>query len=306
MRTKDYYTDLLTTYSPLSIWSSKIKEATEFALLYRDRYKKVKIVPWQVVAAIHLRENRSWSAGLHNGERWDTITIKVPKNVGPFSSWEEAARDALLREKHLFPTTNLSNNWTLEEMAHFLEGYNGWGYSMYHDKDSPYLWSASNHGIETGKYKSDGQYDKRLVDEQVGALVLVLALKHNKMADNWQYLTDKGLEHSKDAILAKLEKNYIPDNEPITEKDLEDIKNYTTSTTLVTKEKPILHYNSKKPDAIEVEYNKAYQRFLNGFSDVHFGTGYSFNLKQDGWLGKKTALAHYIIFRTKLEGDPLS
>lgn len=152
----------------------------------KDRYKKVADqfgMPWQVIAVIHQRESSAnFSSVLHNGERiigTGRKTTLVPKGRGPFSSWEEAAIDAL----NLRGTSNIKV-WDIPQVLHFLEGYNGWGYFFKH-KNSPYMWSHTNHykdsagdvgDPEGGKYVADGRYDPNHYDQQIGVVALLKKL----------------------------------------------------------------------------------------------------------------------------------
>ena len=65
----------------------------------KDRYQAVAAktgVPWFVIEVIDEREaSQRWDASLAQGDRWDRISIHVPKGRGPFPSWAAAAIDAL-------------------------------------------------------------------------------------------------------------------------------------------------------------------------------------------------------------------
>ena len=143
----------------------------------RVRYQAVGAavgMPWPVVGATHgLECSYSWEKGLHCGTSWRRVTRLVPAGKGPFDSWEAAAVDALDDVRRLRPDLwDGVAGWSAGEMGKFLEKYNGAGY-MRRDKESPYLWSYSNHGVGTGKYVVDGRYDPDAVSRQVGAMVLI-------------------------------------------------------------------------------------------------------------------------------------
>lgn len=135
-------------------------------------YQKVQDatqVPWQMVAVIHLREAGEqdigrWKGVLHNGENivgTGRKTRLVPKGRGPFSTWQEAAVDALKLEG----LTGRSN-WTPGAMLAALEPFNGYGYRN-KGLRSPYIWASTNHQ-QSGKYTSDGVFNPNVVDTQVG------------------------------------------------------------------------------------------------------------------------------------------
>jgi lysozyme family protein len=72
-------------------------------------------------------------------------TRLVPRGLGPFSTWHEAALDALKREG----LTGRSN-WTPGAMLAALEPFNGYGYRN-KGLRSPYIWASTNHQ-QPGKY----------------------------------------------------------------------------------------------------------------------------------------------------------
>lgn len=104
------------TFAPLSAeyrkrWSdmtanaadkARITNAAKLILKGRARYEAVSAAtgtPWGVIGVWHYRESACDFRGvLHNGERilgTGRKTKLVPAGRGPFTTWEEAARDAL-------------------------------------------------------------------------------------------------------------------------------------------------------------------------------------------------------------------
>lgn len=127
-------------------------------------------VPWWWVAIIHNRESGGNFAGvLHNGEHiigTGRKTSLVPAGRGPFSSWEEAAIDALqLKGLHKI------KSWSLEVSAYRGEEFNGWGYH-WRGVPSAYLWSFSNI-YRGGKYVADGVWSPTAMDAQAGIMPLL-------------------------------------------------------------------------------------------------------------------------------------
>jgi len=143
----------------------------------KQKYIDVQIktgVPWRLIAGIHYRESSLDFRGvLHNGEKilgTGKKTKLVPSGRGPFSTWEEAAIDALLLKKAIFP-----KQWTAEACHEFSERFNGLGYRN-KGMISPYVWAA------TGKYKSglfvkDGVLDRNKVDQRLGTASIMEGLK---------------------------------------------------------------------------------------------------------------------------------
>ncbi len=139
----------------------------------KSRYQAVEAetgVPWYMIAIIHEREaSQSWSASLAQGDPWNRRSTHVPRNRGPFHSWEEAAIDAL----H-YDGLDRIKDWRLEKVLHHLEQFNGWGY---HNKGlpSPYVWGATN--IQRmGKYVSDGHWSSTAWDHQLGGAAMLREL----------------------------------------------------------------------------------------------------------------------------------
>jgi len=131
-----------------------------------EAVQKATGVPWQLVAVIHLREAGEQDIGrflkqIHNGQSWKIKSTIVPKGVGPFTSWHEAAVHALKMKK--FHTVV---GWTPAKMVSAAEPYNGYGYRQ-KGMRSPYLWASTNHQ-QRGKYVADHVFDSTVMDSQVG------------------------------------------------------------------------------------------------------------------------------------------
>jgi lysozyme family protein len=125
-------------------------------------------MPWLFIACVHHMEcNLSFGKHLHNGDPLTARTVHVPKgrpvlSTPPFS-WQFSANDAL-KLKGL----DRWKDWSIEGWLYQLEGYNGYGYLLYHPHvNSPYLWAGSNL-YDKGKYVSDGKFDPNAVSQQLG------------------------------------------------------------------------------------------------------------------------------------------
>lgn len=154
----------------------------------RARYEPVGArtgVPWFWIACVHHREsNRDFRGILHNGQRiigTGKKTTIVPKGRGPFSSWEEAAVDALTHKSHALHTVN---DWCIERMLFEFERWNGWGYLG--KINSPYVWAATSQQ-QRGKYVRDGKFDRDHWDAQLGCAAILKALAQ-KSQDVSSYL----------------------------------------------------------------------------------------------------------------------
>ncbi len=126
---------------------------------------------WWFVALIHEMEcSQDFSKYLGNGQSLNQKTTIVPIGRGPFASFADGAVDALKLQG-----ADKITDWSIGNVLYFLEGYNGYGYSLYKGINSPYLWSGSNH-YKSGKYVSDGKYDPNAVSQQIGIALLMKKL----------------------------------------------------------------------------------------------------------------------------------
>lgn len=138
----------------------------------KEKYAQVAAatkVPWFIIAVIHEREaSQSWLANLAQGDPWNRTSIHVPRGRGPFSSWADAAVDAL---EHCPPFAAKWTDWTPGGSLTLLEEYNGLGYAA-RGIPSPYVW-ASTDQYTSGKYIADGHFDPHAVDHQLGCAALL-------------------------------------------------------------------------------------------------------------------------------------
>lgn len=169
----------------LKIRDDKQSEVLRVAGLVRQqrgRYQSIEKstgVPWWFVAAIHTLESvpfMSFGAYLGNGEPLNRVTQKVPKNRGPWSSWEAGAIDAIR-----YDGLDERKDWSFAGACAAAERYNGLGYFR-RKLNSPYTLSCTNE-YEEGKFvevRVNGsyvsRYDPNLKSQQVGAVALWLAL----------------------------------------------------------------------------------------------------------------------------------
>jgi len=141
-------------------------------------------VPWPVIAVIHERESsQSWLGSLAQGDRWDRVSIHVPRGRGPFNSWEEAAEDALVICP---PHAAKWQDWSIGGALTLLEQFNGLGYAAM-GRPSPYVWAATDQ-YHSGKYIADGHYDPNAVDHQLGCASLLarMTLLDPTIAQEWR------------------------------------------------------------------------------------------------------------------------
>jgi len=120
--------------------------------LNQDRYVAIENalgIPWYYIAVVHNMESSlNFNRHLHNGDSLTKRTVHDPaghpKSGDPPFTWEESAVDALKLRR-----LDQWQDWSLPGVLYNLEGYNGWGYRLYHSHVlSPYLWSFSNQRYE--------------------------------------------------------------------------------------------------------------------------------------------------------------
>lgn len=143
----------------------------------KDRYVAISNktgVPWFIIAVIHEREaGQRWDRNIAQGDHWDQVSIHVPKGRGPFTSFEEAAIDALTKCP---PYAAKWTDWSAGGALTLLELYNGLGYEN-RGIPSPYLWSGTDQ-YTSGKYVADNVFSPTTVDQQLGCAVLIKAMSN--------------------------------------------------------------------------------------------------------------------------------
>lgn len=141
----------------------------------KTRYQAVSEktgVPWYFIAVIHEREaSQSWAANLAQGDPWNQVSRHVPRGQGPFSSWEQAAINALERTP---PFAAHNKDWSPGSALSMAEQYNGLGYAS-RGVPSPYVWASTNQ-YHRGKFISDGHYDPNAIDHQLGCAALIASM----------------------------------------------------------------------------------------------------------------------------------
>lgn len=159
--------------------STQINAQATKIVANRSRYElvaKATGVPWDVIGVIHYRESSNDFRGvLHNGQKiigTGKKTTIVPKGRGPFSTWEEAAIDALV---NCHPHLARNKDWSLGTTLDKLEAYNGLGYRN-KGLASPYLWAGTDQYVK-GKYVADGKFDPNHVDQQLGVAAILMKIR---------------------------------------------------------------------------------------------------------------------------------
>lgn len=157
--------------------AAELQRLSDKIKIHKAVYQEVEKatgVPWQMVAVIHIREAGEldigkWKGVLHNGEKivgTGRKTRLVPAGRGPFTTWVEAAIDAIKIKNF-----DKIKQWPVSRMLWALEPFNGYGYRN-KGLRSPYLWASTNHQ-QRGKYVADHVFDPNVMDTQVGVAALL-------------------------------------------------------------------------------------------------------------------------------------
>ena len=106
------------------------------------------------------------------GDRWNQVSRDVPRGLGPYASWHDAAVAA-------YKIDGLSAvgaaNWTYGLISYYDEAFNGFGYRDYHSERTPYNFGATNLQ-QDGKYASDGKFVADDMDPQIGCIAMMMVL----------------------------------------------------------------------------------------------------------------------------------
>ncbi len=186
-------------------------------------------VPWYFVAIVHdLEASQRFDRHLHNGDPLTARTVHEPagwpKTGEPPFTWEQSAADALAMKQ-----LDRWSDWSLAGTLYRMEGYNGWGYRLYHPHvKSPYLWAASSH-YSSGKYVSDGTWSDSAASKQCGGAVLLRRMAERGIIDLTQHSVPPSVQRA------------------------------------LKREEPILRWSRRGP----VPYARELQEFLNNLPEIY-------------------------------------
>lgn len=157
----------------------EIKAIIDRIMKSKEKYQKVSEavqVPFWVIAGIHFRESSlNFNANMVNGQHLGQVTTIVPKGLGPWKTWEQAAVDAFKRRKY-------DPSWSVAQWLDFCEAYNGMGYRK-RGITSPYVWAYTNQSAEFGKFVKDGVFDPNHEVTRPGIAALLEYAVQNKIEE---------------------------------------------------------------------------------------------------------------------------
>jgi lysozyme family protein len=123
------------------------------------------------MASFERESGSDYSRSPAQGDRWDRISTHVPRGLGPYRSWAEAAIAAYRIDRL---ETVGAGNWTWARACYEGELFNGFG-PRSHGRHTGYLWAGTNI-YNGGKYVEDGVWDPRARDRQFGMVPLMAAM----------------------------------------------------------------------------------------------------------------------------------
>lgn len=144
-----------------------------------DHHKEIAAktgVPAVWSACAFEREASSdFSKALGQGDRWDRVSVNVPRGKGPFTSWAAAA----IYYEHYDHVDDNSAPWSMAYACWKWEIYNGFG-PRNHGRVSGYLLSGTDQYDpprgKAGKYVADGEWSPSTIDQQLGCVPLALRM----------------------------------------------------------------------------------------------------------------------------------
>jgi lysozyme family protein len=153
------------------------KRTADRLIKLMPRYIEVEAatkVPRLWLAAINERESSSnFKTYFGNGDPISRKTVHVPAGRGPFSSWEDGAKDALHLDR-MDQVADLPGGWDWTRALFEGEAWNGFG-PRAHGIHTGYLWAGTNHYLR-GKYIKDGVWSADTVDTQLGIVPIMKSL----------------------------------------------------------------------------------------------------------------------------------
>ena len=183
-RSQQYYEDLYATVQVLPGKEQLLKETCDLIESGRKEYEATVFntrVPWEFVGCIHCLEGDcDFDKQLFNGGRIDKATSVWPNRIiGPWRTWAESAKDMLFGRVAGFPYFAAMTDWAPYRILCRAEQWNGTGYASM-NKNSPYIWGLTNHGVGSGKYTADGKYDPAAQTADLGVAPLLKELRRRQ------------------------------------------------------------------------------------------------------------------------------
>ena len=186
-RSQQYYEDLYATVQVIPGKEQLLKETCD-RIENRRRDYEIAVnntaIPWEFPALLHcLEADNNMLCQFFDGDNWkDQITVWPNQKIGPWPSWQAAAHAALHGEVKGFPLFAAMTDWAPYRILCRAEQWNGTGYASM-NKNSPYIWGLTNHGVGSGKYivkNGNTIYDPTFETADLGVAPLLKELRRRQ------------------------------------------------------------------------------------------------------------------------------
>lgn len=121
------------------------------------------------IASFERESSSDYSCSPAQGDKWNRVSVNVPRGLGPYPDWAHAAIAAYKIDR-----LDQVALWTWARACYEGELFNGFG-PRNHGKHSGYLWAWTNI-YDGGKYVLDGVWDPNAHDQQCGMIPMMVAL----------------------------------------------------------------------------------------------------------------------------------
>lgn len=150
-------------HNPQTIWN------------FRPVQQELGIPMVWMICSFERESGMDFSRSPAQGDRWDRVSVNVPRGAGPFKSFTESA---IWSYKHDGIDKN-SAPWSWPYACWAWEKFNGFG-PRDHGRVSGYVFAGTDQydppSGRAGKYVSDGRWSPSAVDGQLGCVPLALEL----------------------------------------------------------------------------------------------------------------------------------
>jgi lysozyme family protein len=165
------------------------------AQAHSDEWAEVKartgVPPLWGMASFERESGSDYSRSPAQGDRWNRVSVNVPRGLGPYACWGDACvaayrldgLDKVAGGAGIAPSspppsptspTSGGGSWTWTRACYEGELFNGFG-PRAHGRRTGYLWSWTNI-YDGGKYVADGKWDPHEIDQQCGMVPMMAAL----------------------------------------------------------------------------------------------------------------------------------
>lgn len=210
------------------------------------------------IASFERESSSDYRCSPAQGDRWDSVSVNVPRGLGPYRCWGDACV-AAYEIDHLNEVGKSA--WTWTHAAYEGELYNGFG-PRAHGHRTSYLWSWTS-VYDGGKYIADGHWSPRATDEQCGMIPMMQALL------------------ALDAALALADALPAHVNTPLPQVQIPDVFSRTVLPGVRPLQVALNRLGASPPITVDGSYGRETRRAVIAFQQAH-------GLSPDGIAGPVT------------------